>query len=124
MKKVNVEVNKIGYPMPVVIIGTEVNGRANFMTAAWVTNINLEPPMLAICLSKDHLTSKAIQENKVFSVNFPDRALAVKADYCGLKSGKEVDKSNIFKIFRLISLIHFFIFTWFNNFMNYDFSKN
>lgn len=99
VKKVNVEVNKIGYPMPVVIIGTEVNGRANFMTAAWVTNVNLEPPMLAICLSKDHLTSKAIQENKVFSVNFPDRALAVKTDYCGLKSGKEVDKSNIFKIF-------------------------
>lgn len=99
MKKINIEVNKIGYPMPVVIIGTEVNGRANFMTAAWVTNVNLEPPMLAICLSKDHLTSKAIQENKVFSVNFPDRALAVKTDYCGLKSGKEVDKSNIFKIF-------------------------
>jgi len=99
MKKINIEVNKIGYPMPVVIIGTEVNGRANFMTAAWVTNVNLEPPMLAICLSKDHLTSKAIQENKVFSVNFPDRALAVKADYCGLKSGKEVNKSNIFKIF-------------------------
>lgn len=99
MKKINIEVNKIGYPMPVVIIGTEINGRANFMTAAWVTNVNLEPPMLAICLSKDHLTSKAIQENKVFSVNFPDRALAVKTDYCGLKSGKEVDKSNIFKIF-------------------------
>ena len=69
MKKVNVEVNKIGYPMPVVIIGTEVKGKANFMTAAWVTNVNLEPPMLAICLSKDHLTSKAIQENKAFVCN-------------------------------------------------------
>ena len=99
MKKVNIEVNKIGYPMPVVIIGTEVNGKTNFMTAAWVTNVNLEPPMLAISLSKDHLTSNAIQENKKFSVNFPNRALAVKVDYCGLKSGKEVDKSDIFKVF-------------------------
>jgi len=99
VKKVNVEVNKIGYPMPVVIVGTEVKGKANFMTAAWVTNVNLEPPMLAICLSKDHLTSEAIQENKVFSINFPDRALVVKADYCGLKSGKEIDKSKIFNIF-------------------------
>ncbi|MGI6749902.1 MAG: hypothetical protein ACOX6A_05245 [Atribacter sp.] len=30
MKKVNVEVNKIGYPMPVVIIGTEAQGKSKF----------------------------------------------------------------------------------------------
>ena len=99
MKKINTDLNKIGYPMPVVIIGTEFKGKVNFMTAAWVTNVNLEPPMLAICLSKDHLTSEAIQENKVFSVNFPNRVLAAKADYCGLKSGREIDKSQAFHIF-------------------------
>jgi len=99
MKKMSVEPSKIGYPMPVVIIGTETKGKINFMTAAWMTNVNLEPPMVAICLSKDHLTSATLQENKTFSVNFPDAALAARADFCGLKSGKEIDKSKIFEVF-------------------------
>jgi len=99
MKKIGVEPSKIGYPMPVVIIGTEIYGKVNFMTAAWVTHVNLEPPMLAICLSKDHLTTETILKNKTFSVSFPDTKLAAKSDFCGLKSGKEIDKSGIFKVF-------------------------
>ena len=60
MKKVNVEVNKIGYPMPVVIIGTEAKGK-QFYDGGLGYKCQFGTPMLAICLSKDHLTSKAIQ---------------------------------------------------------------
>ena len=42
---------------------------------------------------------EGIKENKIFSVNFPNPELAIKTDYCGLVSGRDVDKSKVFNLF-------------------------
>jgi flavin reductase (DIM6/NTAB) family NADH-FMN oxidoreductase RutF len=40
------------YPMPVVIVGTVTDGRPNFMTAAWVTKLNSDPPLVGLSLGR------------------------------------------------------------------------
>jgi len=86
------------YPMPMVLVGSVVEGKANFMAAAWVTRVNFKPPLLLIALGPHH-TNKGIEENKAFSINIPDVSLIEKTDYCGLVSGGKTDKSELFEVF-------------------------
>ena len=86
------------YPMPMVLVGSVVEGRANFMAAAWVSRVNFKPPLILIALGPHH-TNKGIDENKAFSINIPDVSLIEKTDYCGLVSGGKTDKSGLFEVF-------------------------
>lgn len=99
MEKINIGSNGFIYPMPVALLGTNAEDKANFMALGWVTRVNSNPPMLAVGVNKNHLTNKAVRENKTFSVNFPDTNLIEKTDYCGLVSGKREDKSELFNVY-------------------------
>ncbi|MFH1833637.1 MAG: flavin reductase, partial [bacterium] len=59
------------YPMPVVIVGTVTGGSPNFMTAAWVTKLNSEPPLVGLSLGRRQHTTAGIQETGQFSLNYP-----------------------------------------------------
>lgn len=85
--------------MPVVLLGANVKSKANFMPLGWICMAEHEPPMILISSSKSHYTNEGIIENRTFSVNTPSEAMIKATDYCGLKTGKEIDKSNIFEIF-------------------------
>ncbi len=87
------------YPMPVSVIGTNVNGKPNFMALAWVNIVEYKPPVFAIASYETHHTNVGIKENGTFSVNIPSEEMVVAADYVGLVSGKEVDKSDVFEVF-------------------------
>jgi flavin reductase (DIM6/NTAB) family NADH-FMN oxidoreductase RutF len=99
MAKKRIESNVSIYPMPVVLAGAVVAGRANFLAIGWITRVNYQPPMVAMSLSKGHYTNGGIREHKEFSVNFPSLNLVEKTDYCGLVSGRETDKSKLFTLF-------------------------
>ena len=99
MEKINVGNNIPVYPMPVVLAGTKVEGKVNFMAVGWVNRVNYKPPMIGMGLSKGHHTSKGIRETGVFSVNFPSSDMADVTDYCGMVSGKNTDKSALFDVF-------------------------
>jgi flavin reductase (DIM6/NTAB) family NADH-FMN oxidoreductase RutF len=86
------------YPMPMTIIGAMVEGRPNFMAAAWVSRVNFKPAMMMIALGAHH-TNLGIESEGTFSINVPDVALLEKTDYCGIVSGKKVDKSKLFEVF-------------------------
>jgi flavin reductase (DIM6/NTAB) family NADH-FMN oxidoreductase RutF len=86
------------YPMPMVLVGSVVEGKANFMAAAWVARVNYKPPLFLIALGPHH-TNKGIEENKAFSINIPDVSLIEKTDYCGLVTGSKIDKSELFEVF-------------------------
>jgi flavin reductase (DIM6/NTAB) family NADH-FMN oxidoreductase RutF len=86
-------------PMPVVLLGTQVSGRANFMTVGWCSRANASPPMIMCGVGNHHYTHKGIMETKTFSVNIPSLDLLEKTDYCGIVSGEKIDKSNIFSVF-------------------------
>lgn len=86
-------------PMPVALLGSLISGKPNFMTVAWVTRVNHEPPMLAVAVNKGHHTAKGIIENKSFSACFPNVAMEEVTDYCGVVSGRETDKAEQFDVF-------------------------
>ncbi|HLA81482.1 MAG TPA: flavin reductase family protein [Thermoleophilia bacterium] len=88
------------YPMPVVMIGTVVDDKPNFMTAAWITKLNTTPPLVGLSLGHGQHTAKGIKQTGEFSVNFPSVEQAVLADYCGLVHGYAEDKSAHIDIFR------------------------
>jgi flavin reductase (DIM6/NTAB) family NADH-FMN oxidoreductase RutF len=97
MKK-QIDKNAFLYPMPMVLAGSIVNEKPNFMAVGWVSRMNYQPPMIGISLGP-HLTNKGILENQAFSINIPDLSLMEKTDYCGLFSGNKVDKSQMFDVF-------------------------
>jgi len=84
--------------LPVCLVGSTVEGRPNFCTVAWFTMIDDEPPTIGLVMGKKRRTKDGIIENGTFSINIPDRGLAMKTDYCGLRSGRSVDKSDIFQV--------------------------
>ncbi|MFH0974200.1 MAG: flavin reductase family protein [Spirochaetota bacterium] len=98
MEKVKIDNNAFVYPMPMTIVGTVVDGKANFMAVGWITRVNFKPPMIAIALGP-HYTNKGIEEQKTFSVNVPGISLIEKTDYCGLVTGSKTDKAALFDVF-------------------------
>ena len=95
--KTNLGVLNALNPMPTTIVGATVNGKPNFIAIAWVGIAGLN--RISVSLNKVHSTNPGIKENKSFSVNLPSEEIIAEADYCGIKSGKDTDKSSIFKIF-------------------------
>ena len=85
--------------IPTVLVGANVNGKPNYMAVGFVSGININPPIVCVSLNKNHHTPKGIIENGTFSINIPSADYVIKTDYCGLVSGKTIDKSNIFTTF-------------------------
>lgn len=100
MDKVTLGKSNMMFPMPLGLIGINVtDNRPNFTTVGSIATASLDPPMVSFSLNKVRFSGKFIKEKKVFSLNFPSATLAAKADYCGLVSGENVDKSKIFQVF-------------------------
>lgn len=85
--------------MATTLVGANVEGKANFMAVAWISRVNLKPPMLSVAVAKKRHTRKRILENGSFSVCLPSLDMKEAMDYCGLVSGRKVDKSQLFDIF-------------------------
>jgi len=100
MKKVNFGSKIVNYPMPTAVVGTNANGKDNYLTVAWLTMAGFNPPKLAICLGKGHESNDWIKKNGTFSVNFMSADHVTETDYVGIVSGKNVDKSEMFKTFK------------------------
>ncbi len=99
MEKVSIGSNVFLYPMPVVLVGAQVDGKANFMAGGWVSRVNFKPPLLAVAINHAHHTARGIQQTGTFSVNIPGSDMIEATDYCGLVSGRNTDKSSLFEIF-------------------------
>jgi flavin reductase (DIM6/NTAB) family NADH-FMN oxidoreductase RutF len=85
---------------PAVIAGALVNGKPNYVTLGNFGGINPRPPaVIYISVNKAHYTNAGLKSNGYFSVNIPSKDLAQKTDYVGLVSGKDTDKSGVFKTF-------------------------
>ncbi|MFP4016916.1 MAG: flavin reductase family protein [Halanaerobiales bacterium] len=97
MKK-NIGVVNGLFPIPDVIVGTEVKGKENFVNVAYVGIVDKD--IITISLSKNKYSARGIVENRSFSVNMINQGMLEKADYVGIVSGEKVDKSQVFKVFR------------------------
>jgi flavin reductase (DIM6/NTAB) family NADH-FMN oxidoreductase RutF len=87
------------YPLPTVLVGANVKGKSNFLNISYCSLVNRIPAMISISLNRSHYTCEGIKQNKSFSVNIPSLKMLETTDYCGLVSGKDVDKSKLFNVF-------------------------
>lgn len=94
MKKVTLGPRALINPKPVLLIGVSVDGKPNFMTAALGMIVDREPPMVGVSIRPGHYSYKGIRQNGTFSVNIPSVKLLYETDYCGIVSGKKVDKAS------------------------------
>jgi flavin reductase (DIM6/NTAB) family NADH-FMN oxidoreductase RutF len=87
--------------MPVLLIGSNVDEKPNFMTVAWGGIANGEPAMISVAIHKKRYTLKGIRQNSTFSVNIPSAEMVKETDYCGIISGSAVNKVEVcrFKVF-------------------------
>lgn len=81
------------YPLPVVMVSmADKNGKYNIITLAWVGTVCSDPAMVSISVRPERHSYPIIKETGEFVVNLTTRELAFATDYCGVKSGREVDK--------------------------------
>ena len=86
MEKIKLQNRPFG-PFPTVLVGADVNGKANYATLGAYGVVCLKP-ILYISLKSTHHTTSGVKENGYFSVNIPSADLVQKTDYCGIVSGK------------------------------------
>lgn len=79
-------------PVPPVLVSCGVGEKANLITIAWAGTVCTQPPRVAISVRPTRHSYGLILESGAFVVNLPTTALAKAVDWCGVKSGKEVDK--------------------------------
>jgi flavin reductase (DIM6/NTAB) family NADH-FMN oxidoreductase RutF len=85
------------YPLPTTLVGALVNGKPNYVTIAHVGIMDLESVSLG--MNKRHYTNAGIKAYKTFSINIPSTTMIKETDHCGLVSGKDKNKADMFKTF-------------------------
>ncbi|MCH5341806.1 MAG: flavin reductase family protein [Acetatifactor sp.] len=81
------------YPLPVVMVSmTDKNGKYNIITIAWAGTVCTNPPMISISVRPERYSYPILQETGEFVINLTTRNLVFATDYCGVKSGRDVDK--------------------------------
>lgn len=89
------------YPLPAVMVSCAgKDGTDNILTVAWTGTVCSDPPMLYISVRPNRFSHHMIEETGEFVVNLTTEQLAKAADYCGVRSGKDVDKWNEMKLTR------------------------
>lgn len=83
------------YPTPLVVVGTMVNQKPNWVLVGHVGIIGHD--RVLVSLSRSHYTNQGIKEMEKLSVNIVDEKMLAKADYAGCFSGANTDKSNLFE---------------------------
>lgn len=86
-------------PVPVVMVTcADKEGKPNIITVAWTGTINSDPPMLFISVRKERYSYDMIKEKGQFAVNLVSKALTFAADFCGVKSGRDINKFEALKL--------------------------
>ncbi len=93
MGKINFKPGNMLYPLPVVMVSSQdKEGKPNIITVAWTGTICSDPAMVSISVRKERYSHKLISESGEFVINLTTEDLAFATDYCGVKSGRDVDK--------------------------------
>lgn len=87
------------YPLPAVMVSCQRPGeRPNIITVAWTGTICSSPAMVSISVRPERHSYAIIKETKEFVINLTTQELVRAADYCGVRSGRDVDKFREMKL--------------------------
>ncbi len=79
-------------PLPAVMVSCGSGKEKNIITIAWTGIINSEPPITYVSVRKSRHSHQLISESGEFVINLTTEDLAKVTDFCGVKSGRDIDK--------------------------------
>ena len=81
------------YPLPAVMVSCgDKEGNTNIITIAWTGTICTNPAMLYISVRPERHSYQMIKDTGEFVVNLTTESLANATDFCGVRSGRDVNK--------------------------------
>ena len=85
-------------PVPAVMVSCGDDTVSNIITIAWTGIINSDPPITYVSVRKSRYSHDIIERTGEFVINLTTEKLAFVADYCGVRSGRDVDKFKEMKL--------------------------
>ncbi len=93
MAKISFKPGNMLYPLPVVMVSVaDKEGNSDIVTVAWAGTICTNPPMVSISVRPERFSHHMLMETGEFVINLTTKELVYATDYCGVKSGRDVDK--------------------------------
>ena len=81
------------YPVPAVMVSCQKEGeKPNIITVAWAGTVCTSPAMVSISVRPERYSYDIIKESREFVINLVTKELVYATDYCGVRSGRDVDK--------------------------------
>ena len=83
-------------PVPVVLVSCadpRNPEKKNMITLAWAGTVNSDPPMVSVSIRKERYSHDLIADSGEFVVNLVDESMCRAVDFCGVRSGRDVDKA-------------------------------
>jgi len=82
-------------PVPAVLVCSGKGEEKNVFTVAWTGIINSHPPKTYVSVRPERFSYNLIDNSGVFTINLPTAKMAKQLDFCGVKSGRDVDKFDV-----------------------------
>lgn len=93
MAKINWKPGNMIYPLPAALISCGSTAEEyNLITVSWLGTICTDPPMCYISVRPGRYSSAILKKNMEFVINLTTQSMAEATDWCGVKSGRDVDK--------------------------------
>lgn len=81
------------YPLPAVLISCgDTEESYNLITISWAGTVCTNPAMVSVSIKPSRHSYEIIKRTKEFVINLTTESMAKVVDYCGVKSGKDVNK--------------------------------
>jgi flavin reductase (DIM6/NTAB) family NADH-FMN oxidoreductase RutF len=90
--KIQIGPQAIMFPVPPALITCAYEGEYNIITVGAVSMVSAKPPMISVAIRPQRHSYEMIREAGEFAVNMPAANLYVEVDYCGVMSGRNIDK--------------------------------
>ena len=99
MAKLEWKPGNMVYPLPAVMVScADKCGNSNIITVAWTGTVCTNPPMAYISVRPERHSYQMIRETGEFVINLTTKDLAYATDFCGVRSGRDVDKFSEMKL--------------------------
>lgn len=92
MSKISWKGGTLLAPVPPALISCSDGQRDNLITVAWTGIINSDPPKTYISLRPERFSYDIIKKSGEFVINLPSSHIIRSIDFCGCRSGRELDK--------------------------------
>ena len=93
MSKINFKPGNMIYPLPAVMVSCgDIETESNILTVAWTGTICTNPPMAYISVRPERYSYDMIKKSGEFVINLTTEQLIKATDFCGVRSGRDVDK--------------------------------